>query len=405
MLTGRHVVLGVTGSIAAYKAVALLRRLTERGAQVTVVMTAAAKRFVAPLTFQALSGRPVYDDLFDPRDEILHLSLAQAADLFLIAPATADTLARLAAGSANDLLSSLALAARCPVLLAPAMDAVMWEHPLVQRNLEALRGIGVGVIPPESGPLASGLVGPGRLAAEDAILAAVEARLGSPGPWAGEHVVVTAGPTREAIDPVRTITNRSSGKMGYALAASARARGAMVTLVTGPTDLPVPAGVDVVAVETAEEMRRVVMDRIDKTTVLLMAAAVADYRPKASLAGKLKKSGSAITIELVPTPDILSEVVARRTGAFVVGFAAETDRLVERATEKLNRKQLDLVVANDVSRPGIGFGADDNEVTMIDRTGALTSLPRLPKRVVADRILDHIHAIRARERSAPPPST
>ncbi|MBI3608780.1 MAG: bifunctional phosphopantothenoylcysteine decarboxylase/phosphopantothenate--cysteine ligase CoaBC [Nitrospirae bacterium] len=405
MLTGRHVVLGVTGSIAAYKAVGLLRRLTERGAQVTVVMTAAAKRFVTPLTFQALSRRPVYDDLFDPRDEILHLSLAQAADLFLIAPATANTLARLAAGSANDLLSSLALSARCPVLLAPAMDAVMWEHPLVQRNLDALRGIGVGIIPPESGPLASGLVGPGRLAAEDVILAAVEARLESSGPWVGAHVVVTAGPTREAIDAVRTITNRSSGKMGYALADAARVRGAMVTLITGPTDLPVPVGVDVVAVETAEEMRRAVLDRIDKTTILLMAAAVADYRPKVSSPGKLKKSGSAIAIELVPTPDILGEVAALRTETFVVGFAAETDRLVERAIEKLHRKQLDLIVANDVSRPGIGFGADDNEVTMIDRTGAVMPLPRLPKRVLADRILDHIHAIRLQERPSPPPST
>jgi phosphopantothenoylcysteine decarboxylase/phosphopantothenate--cysteine ligase len=404
MLTGRQVVLGVTGSIAAYKAVGLLRRLTERGAQVTVVMTSAAKRFVAPLTFQVLSRRPVYEDLFDPREEILHLSLAQEADLLLIAPATANTLARLARGAADDLLSSLALSVRCPILLAPAMDAVMWEHPLVQRNLDTLRGIGVGIIPPESGPLASGVVGPGRLAAEDAIVAAVEARLASSGPWAGVHVVVTAGPTREAIDAVRTITNRSSGKMGYALADAARARGAMVTLITGPTDLSVPAGVDVVAVETAEEMRRAVVDRIDKTTVLLMAAAVADYRPKVSSPGKIKKSGSAITIELVPTPDILSEVAARRTEACVVGFAAETDRLVERATEKLHRKRLDLIVANDVSRPGIGFGANDNEVTMIDRTGAVVSLPRLSKRVLAERILDHIHAIRIQERPSSPSS-
>jgi phosphopantothenoylcysteine decarboxylase/phosphopantothenate--cysteine ligase len=404
MLAGRQVVLGVTGSIAAYKAVGLLRRLTGRGAQVTVVMTSAAQRFVTPLTFQVLSRRPVYDDLFDPREEILHLSLAQSADLLLIAPATANTLARLARGAADDLLSSLALSARCPILLAPAMDAVMWEHPLVQRNLDTLRGIGVGIIPPESGPLASGVVGPGRLAAEDAIVAAVEARLASSGPWAGVHVVVTAGPTREAIDAVRTITNRSSGKMGYALADAARTRGAMVTLITGPTDLPVPAGVDVVTVETAEEMRHAVLDRIDKTTVLLMAAAVADYRPKVSSPGKIKKSGSAITIELVPTPDILSEVAARHTEACVVGFAAETDRLVERATEKLHRKRLDLIVANDVSRPGIGFGANDNEVTMIDRTGAVVSLPRLSKRVLAERILDHIHAIRIQERPSSPSS-
>jgi len=254
MLTGRHVVLGVTGGIAAYKAVGLLRRLTERGARVTVVMTAAAKRFVAPLTFQTLSGRPVYDDLFDPREEIVHLTLAERADLVLIAPATANTISRLAAGAASDLLSSVALSARCPVMLAPAMDAVMWEHPLVRRNLDTLKGIGVAIIPPEIGPLASGLVGPGRLASEEAILDAVEARLAAAGPWAGERVIVTAGPTREAIDPVRTITNRSSGKMGYALAEAARARGASVTLIAGPTGLPAPPGVEVVSVETARRM-------------------------------------------------------------------------------------------------------------------------------------------------------
>lgn len=394
MLTGRHVVLGVTGGIAAYKAVGLLRRLTERGARVTVVMTAAAKRFVAPLTFQTLSGRPVYDDLFDPREEIVHLTLAERADLVLIAPATANTISRLAAGAASDLLSSVALSARCPVMLAPAMDAVMWEHPLVRRNLDTLKGIGVAIIPPEIGPLASGLVGPGRLASEEAILGAVEARLAAAGPWAGERVLVTAGPTREAIDPVRTITNRSSGKMGYALAEAARARGASVTLIAGPTGLPAPPGVEVVSVETAEEMRRAVLARIDRATVLVMAAAVADYRPTVSAPSKMKKSGAPLTIELEPTADIVSEVTRRAAGVFVVGFAAETERMVERATDKLRAKRLDLIVANDVSQPGIGFGADVNEVTLIDRTGAVTALPRLPKRVVADRVLDRVHALR-----------
>ena len=398
MLTGRHVVLGVTGGIAAYKAVGLLRRLTERGARVTVVMTAAAKRFVAPLTFQTLSGRPVYDDLFDPREEIVHLTLAERADLVLIAPATANTISRLAAGAASDLLSSVALSARCPVMLAPAMDAVMWEHPLVRRNLDTLKGIGVAIIPPEIGPLASGLVGPGRLASEEAILGAVEARLAAAGPWAGERVIVTAGPTREAIDPVRTITNRSSGKMGYALAEAARARGASVTLIAGPTGLPAPPGVEVVSVETAEEMRRAVLARIDRATVLVMAAAVADYRPTVSAPSKMKKSGAPLTIELEPTADIVSEVTRRAAGVFVVGFAAETERMVERATDKLRAKRLDLIVANDVSQPGIGFGADVNEVTLIDRTGAVTALPRLPKRVVADRVLDRVHALR---RTAP----
>ena len=394
MLTGRHVVLGVTGGIAAYKAVSLLRRLTERGALVTVVMTAAAKRFVAPLTFQTLSGRPVYDDLFDPREEIVHLTLAERADLVLIAPATANTISRLAAGAASDLLSSVALSARCPVMLAPAMDAVMWEHPLVRRNLDTLKGIGVAIIPPEIGPLASGLVGPGRLASEEAILGAVEARLAAAGPWAGERVIVTAGPTREAIDPVQTITNRSSGKMGYALAEAAHARGASVTLIAGPTGLPAPPGVEVVSVETAEEMRRAVLERIDRATVLVMAAAVADYRPTVSAPSKMKKSGAPLTIELEPTADIVSEVTRRAAGVFVVGFAAETERVVERATDKLRAKRLDLIVANDVSQPGIGFGADVNEVTLIDRTGAVTALPRLPKRVVADRVLDRVHALR-----------
>jgi phosphopantothenoylcysteine decarboxylase/phosphopantothenate--cysteine ligase len=394
MLTGRHVVLGVTGSIAAYKAVGLLRRLTERGARVTVVMTAAATRFVAPLTFHTLSGRPVYDDLFDPSEEIVHLTLAERADLVLIAPATANTISRLAAGAASDLLSSLALSARCPVMLAPAMDAVMWEHPLVRRNLDTLKGIGVVIIPPETGPLASGLVGPGRLASEEAILGAVEAQLAAAGPWAGERVIVTAGPTREAIDPVRAITNRSSGKMGYALAEAARVRGASVTLIAGPTGLPAPPGVEVVSVETAEEMRRAVLARIDHATVLVMAAAVADYRPTVSAPSKMKKSGAPLTLELEPTADIVSEVTRRGAGVFVVGFAAETERVVERATDKLRAKRLDLIVANDVSQPGIGFGADVNEVTLIDRTGAVTALPRLPKRVVADRVLDRVDTLR-----------
>jgi phosphopantothenoylcysteine decarboxylase/phosphopantothenate--cysteine ligase len=395
MLTGRHVVLGVTGSIAAYKAVGLLRRLTEREAQVTVVMTAAAKRFVTPLTFHTLSGRPVYDDLFDPSEEILHLSLASTADALLIAPATANTISRLARGAADDLLSSLVLSARCPVLIAPAMDAVMWDHPLVQRNLGVLQDIGLTIIPPERGSLASGLVGTGRLAAEETILAAVEGLLDAGGSWAGQHAVITAGPTREAIDPVRTITNRSSGKMGYALAEAARARGAMVTLISGPTSLTAPPGVDIVPIETAEEMRREVLGRVEKAGLLIMAAAVADYRPKVASPTKVKKSHAPTSIELEPTVDILSEVARRRTaGMLVVGFAAETERLIERATEKLKAKHLDLIVANDVSQPGIGFGSDLNEVTMIDRNGTVTALPRLPKRAVAERILDRIETIR-----------
>lgn len=394
MLNGRRVLLGVTGSIAAYKSVALLRRLVSHGADVTVVMTDAAKRFVGSLTFQTLSGHPVYDDPFDPREEILHLTLADAADVLLIAPATANTIAKLAAGAADDLVSALALSARCPVILAPAMDAVMWEHRLVQRNLDALRAIGVTVVAPETGVLASGLIGPGRLASEDTIVAALEARVGA-GTWSRERVVVTAGPTSEAIDPVRAITNRSSGKMGYALAAAALHRGAAVTLISGPTRLVPPAGVEMVPVETAAEMRRAVLERSEKATVLIMAAAVADFRPKASQRGKIKKGAGPLTIELIPTEDILAAVTERRTDLFVVGFAAETEHVVEHASEKLKTKRLDLIVANDVSVPGIGFGADHNEVTLIDRRGGVTQVPRLPKPVVAERILDRIEAVRA----------
>ncbi len=393
VLSGRRILLGVTGSIAAYKSVALLRRLASHGADVTVVMTDAAKRFVGPLTFQTLSGHPVYDDPFDLREEIIHLTLADAADVFLIAPATANTIAKLAAGSADDLLSALALSARCPVIIAPAMDAVMWEHRLVQRNLEALRAIGVTVVAPETGELASGLFGPGRLASEDALIAALEARVGT-GTWSRERVVVTAGPTSEPLDPVRTITNRSSGKMGYALAAAAYRRGAAVTLISGPTRLVPPVGVEVAPVETAAEMRRAVLERCEKATVLIMAAAVSDFRPASARQGKIKKAATPLSVELVPTEDILAAVTERHRDLFVVGFAAETERAVERASEKLTAKRLDLIVANDVSVPGIGFGADQNEVTLIDRDGGVEQVPRLPKPAVAERILDRVETLR-----------
>jgi phosphopantothenoylcysteine decarboxylase/phosphopantothenate--cysteine ligase len=251
----------------------------------------------------------------------------------------------------------------------------------------------VTIVPPETGALASGLVGPGRLASEDTIIAALEALAGA-GSWSRERVVVTAGPTSEPIDPVRTITNRSSGKMGYARAAAARRRGATVTLISGPTRLAPPPGVELVAVETAGEMRRAVLDRVEKATLLIMAAAVADFRPKTTQPEKIKKGSAPRALELVPTEDILTEVAGRRDGLFVVGFAAETERVVERAAEKLNTKRLDLIVANDVSKPGIGFGADENEVTLIDRHGEVTAVPRLPKVTVADRILDRVAALR-----------
>jgi phosphopantothenoylcysteine decarboxylase/phosphopantothenate--cysteine ligase len=392
MLTGKRILLGVTGSIAAYKAVELLRELTKRGAEVQVAMTDAATKFVTPLTFETLSRQEVLLDMWALlySHRIGHVEATQRADLLLIAPATARTIARLALGLADDFLSCIYLASRCPVLVAPAMDCDMFEHPALQENLRRLRDRGVRIVEPDTGPLASGLVGRGRLAELPAILDAVGSLLKSPADLEGQVVLVTAGPTREPLDPVRYLSNRSSGKMGYALAEAAARRGAKSILVTGPTALAPPAGVDVVHVETAQEMHDAVLAKLEVAGVVIKAAAVADYRPARVAEQKLKKSGGVPRIVLEETPDILQAVGARKGRRILVGFAAETEDVQANARQKLAAKHLDLVVANEVGRPDTGFDADTNRVTLLDADGNTEELPLLSKREVADRILDRV---------------
>jgi phosphopantothenoylcysteine decarboxylase / phosphopantothenate---cysteine ligase len=402
-MTGKELVLGVSGSIAAYKAVSLLRELTRRGAGVTVCLTAHAREFVTPLTFRTLSERPVLDDLFDPRspEAVEHVALAERADAILVVPATANVIAKAAHGLADDALSTVLLAARGPVVMAPAMDGGMWEHPAVAANVALLRHRGVSVMEPESGPLASGLSGKGRLPEIEAILEVLLRALCPSRDLAGDRVVVTAGPTREPIDPVRYISNRSSGKMGYGLAAAALRRGAAVTLISGPTNLAPPPGAVFVPVETAEEMREAVLQSSASATVVIKAAAVADYRVKEPAATKIKGKRD-LTLQLTSNPDILREVAARGTGAFIVGFAAETHDVLANAQAKLEAKGVDLLVVNDVSQAGIGFDADDNEVLLLDRWGGRRALPRMPKSEVADAILNHAVALRAAAPAALP---
>ncbi|HEU5319415.1 MAG TPA: bifunctional phosphopantothenoylcysteine decarboxylase/phosphopantothenate--cysteine ligase CoaBC [Methylomirabilota bacterium] len=395
-LAGRELILGVTGSIAAYKAVHLLRELTAQGAQVSVCLSEHARAFVGPLTFRTLSGRPVLTDLFDPRsaDAVEHVALAERAAAVVVAPATANELAKAAHGIADDFLTTLLLAARGPVVMAPAMDGGMWEHPAVVANVATLRGRGVTVLEPDTGALASGLSGRGRLPEVEAIVEAVRGVLAPRHDLVGDRVVVTAGPTREPIDPVRYISNRSSGKMGYALAAAALRRGARVTLISGPTALAPPAAAVFVPVQTAEEMREAVLHHAREASVVVKAAAVGDYRPREASGTKIKGK-RPLTLELVANPDILAEVAATFPAAFVVGFAAETHEVAAHARAKLEAKSVDLVVANDVSRRGIGFDADDNEVLLVDRWGGSRALPRMPKTAVADVIFDAILALRA----------
>jgi phosphopantothenoylcysteine decarboxylase/phosphopantothenate--cysteine ligase len=397
-LAGRELILGVTGSIAAFKAAYLLRELTRAGARVTVVTTAHADRFVAPLTWRTLSGRPVLTDLFDPQsgEAVEHVALAERADAMLVAPATAHVIARAAHGLADDFLTTLLLAARCPVMMAPAMDGGMWDHPAVVANVATLRARGVTVLEPEAGPLASGLTGKGRLPEAETILEALERALVGRRDLAGERVLVTSGPTREPIDPVRYLSNRSSGKMGHAVATAALRRGAEVVLVAGPTALKPPAGAVYVPVQTAEDMRDAVLHHLAGTTIVVKAAAVADYRVKDPRGSKIKsKKDEGLTLELVPNPDILKEVAGRKGGAFLVGFAAETNEVRAYAAQKLAAKGIDLMVANDVSQRGIGFDADDNEVLLLDRWGGAVELARMPKLAVADAILDRVLALRA----------
>jgi phosphopantothenoylcysteine decarboxylase/phosphopantothenate--cysteine ligase len=396
LLAGREIVLGVTGSIAAYKAALLLRELRRLGAGVTVVMTDRAQEFVTPLTFRTLSGRAVLVDLFDPQEPaaVEHVALAERADLVAVAPATAHLMARAALGLADDFLGTLLLATRAPVLLAPAMDGEMWRHPAVQGHAATLRARGVTVLEPEVGPLASGLVGPGRLPEVDDIVETA-VRLAWPvRDLSGEHVLVTAGPTREPIDPVRYVSNRSSGRMGYAVATAAARRGATVTLVTGPTQLRPPAGIRVVAVETAEEMRQAVLAALEAATIVVKAAAVADYRIAGAAPEKLRSRQEGLSLSLTPNPDILAAVGRAKGGRFVVGFAAETEDLRESARRKLEAKRIDLIVANDVSRTDSGFDVEDNEVVMLDRWGGTVELSRRPKPAVADAILDRVLVLR-----------
>jgi phosphopantothenoylcysteine decarboxylase/phosphopantothenate--cysteine ligase len=395
-LQGKELILGVSGSIAAYKAVFLLRELVRLGARVTVSMTEHARAFVEPLTFRTLSGRPVLVDLFDPQssEAVEHIALAERADATIVAPATANVIAKAAAGLADDFLTTLLLAARGPILMAPAMDGAMWDHPAVVANVARLRERGVTVLEPDAGELASGLSGKGRLPEVDHIVEALVGLLHPQRDLASDHVLVTAGPTREPIDPVRYISNRSSGKMGYGLAIAARRRGARVTLISGPTALTPPAGVVFVPVQTAEEMREAVLQHLAGATIVVKAAAVSDYRARRAEPTKMKGKHE-ISLDLVPNPDILAEVAARRTGAFVVGFAAETHEVAANARLKLANKGIDLLVANDVSQQGIGFDADDNQVLLLDRWGGERALPRMPKSAVADAILSHVLGLRA----------
>jgi phosphopantothenoylcysteine decarboxylase/phosphopantothenate--cysteine ligase len=394
-LRGRRVVLGVSGGIAAYKAVEICRRLVDAGAHVAPVLTTDALRFVGALTFSALASEPARTSLFDSPEPIPHTRLGQSADLVLVAPATAKLIGKYAAGISDDLLTATLLATRAPVLVAPAMHTEMWEHPAVQENLATLRRRGVHVVDPESGRLAGGDVGEGRLADPARVVAAAAAVLARGGDLAGVRVLVTAGGTREAVDPVRFIGNRSSGKMGYAVAEAAASRGAAVTLVTTqnrPVNAAVGAQMEIVPVESAHEMAEAVLSRFADLDAVVMAAAVADFRPKAPAAEKLKKRDGVPELLLEPTTDILAELGRRKDGQYVVGFAAETERVREHAADKLNAKRVDLMVANDVSAPDSGFEVDTNRAVLLDAAGAVDELPLLSKAALADVILDRVRA-------------
>ncbi|MBL8053132.1 MAG: bifunctional phosphopantothenoylcysteine decarboxylase/phosphopantothenate--cysteine ligase CoaBC [Nitrospira sp.] len=390
-LGGKHLVLGVTGSIAAYKAVGVLRAVRDQGASVSVVMTRGATKFMTPLTFEVLSGHRVITDLFEAHQTMPHLTMAEGADAVLVAPATAHFLAKAAIGLADDVLTTMLLNVRCPVIVAPAMDGDMWTHPTVAQHVDALRSRGVVVLDPEVGPLASGRVAQGRLPTEATILDTVHAAVFRQGDWRGQRVLVSAGPTQEPLDPVRFISNRSSGKMGYAIAEAVRARGGEVVLVTGPSALTPPSGVTTVHVKTASEMADALSRHFSSCTVLIMAAAVADFRPRVTALGKLKKQGKPeMELALEATPDILAMLSARRTSQVVVGFAAETEQVLAHAKDKLKGKGLDLIVANDVTQTGGGFGSDDNAAVILSATGEQRVFSLMPKRRLADEILNAV---------------
>ena len=395
MLAGKKIVLGVTGSIAAYKAAILASTLHQAGAQVDVIMTESATKLVAPLTFQSLTGRPVHVDMFRLSDQpdITHVSLGVGADLMIVAPATANTLAKMAMGMADNLLTTTVLAARCPVVVAPAMDADMYAHPATQENVSRLRQRGVVVVDPESGHLASGLVGRGRLADVEELLGRIRWVLGRDGDLAGVNLLVTAGGTQEPIDPVRVITNRSSGKMGYSIAEAALERGANVTLISAPTSIKPPTAAKLVPVTTAVEMCEEVLSKMRHADVLVMAAAVADFRVDQAASQKMKRVDKVMPLALVPNPDILMETLRPLEGGrglLRVGFAVESEKLLDGAKDKLVRKRLDLLVANRVDAAGGVFGSDNNEVVMLDRAGRQIDVPVAPKLQIAHRILDQV---------------
>ncbi len=398
------VVLGVSGCIAAYKACEVLRELQRQGLDVRVVMTEHATRFVAPLTFEALSQHPVFVDQFalGEGSDIRHISWADQAELLLVAPCTANLIGKLARGIADDALSTLYLASTAPVVLAPAMNVNMLEHPAVVENLEVLRSRGVRVVEAEAGYLACGWLGKGRLAEVETIVAAVLETLRLRRDLQGMAVLVSAGPTVEDLDPVRFVSNRSSGRMGYRLAEAARDRGATVTLVSGPTALSAPCGVEMVRVRSAEQMKEAVLGRAGDHQVIVMAAAVSDYRPAAPLPSKLKKQAGGLILDLVRTPDILKALGEGKGSRLLVGFAAETEDLVDHARRKLREKHLDLIVANDVSGEATGFASEHNQAVLIDVDGVQQELPRLTKRELADRILDRVVDLRARAAARKP---
>ena len=403
-LIGKRVVLAVTGSIAAYKAIGLLRLLNQQGASVEVVMTESATRFIAPLTFEVLSGSPVTSDLFAGHQNMKHLSLTEQADLLLVAPCTANTLAKLALGLADNVLGTMALTLQCPMVICPAMDGEMWSHPTVQSHTKTLQSRGATIVEPESGELASGQWGQGRLAAEETILTMVHQVLQPRRDWLGERVLISAGPTREPIDAVRFFSNGSSGKMGYAMAEAVAARGAEVVLVSGPTELDCPTGVTRVSVVTADEMLQALSARFDWASTLIMAAAVGDFRAKEAHSHKMKKDqwrGEALQLER--TPDVLLALSAQRTHQRMVGFAAETDDLIEHGQAKLDRKQLDMLVVNQVGGEQSAFGNDSNEVIVLMPNASPYPISRMPKRQLADVLLDRLHTISVSSQTQPSP--
>jgi phosphopantothenoylcysteine decarboxylase / phosphopantothenate---cysteine ligase len=400
------IALGVTGGIAAYKAAEIVRLLQDRGIRVQVIMTRAAQEFVKPLTFAALSGEKVITGMFSSGEEhqpnidsaIEHIAVAQSIDALVVAPATADVLAHFAQGITSDFLTTLYLATTAPVVVAPAMNVNMWNHPATQANLEILRKRGVKIVDPGEGYLACGMTGSGRLAENEAIVAAVLEALGCSQDLSGETVLITAGPTREKIDPVRFLTNRSSGRMGYALAEAALRRGARVLLVSGPTSITPPGAAELTRIESTEQMRDAVLNLLPQSTIVIKTAAVSDYRPKTSTQQKIKRKGP-LTLELETTPDILKEIAARKESQLVVGFAAETEDVLENARRKLVSKNLDAIVVNDVSREGVGFDSDRNAVTIISRDDVI-EVPETTKWEVAQRVLDQVLHLRQQRRSS-----